>query len=318
MSITKADLLELAIRDLARDYFKETRPKFAPAAPILNPVAGVNGLSYAYQVVDGSGAEVIGAVTTLSNEAGNLTPASIALDSVTFTLDQIDLGVFQISDSTADAFTAQAGGGSATDEFVASLMSRAYVRHSQTARAACFAQLDAEVLDVNDESFKEDMDDLILKKLLETGVRPNTIVLDPKSVKALSKRNFVRDFGAIALTATAQVRTGWANEDSVRAYLAGAHGLDLVVDDSGYRTSSVAPRQFIWEGAGVLCHVGGKFATMNTMVQYSGEIAKLEVRRNAGIQRIGFSVAAEGIWLVHARNPETGCIFSTTGSSLSA
>lgn len=315
MAINKTQLLEIAIRELSRDYFKAKTPFAAGACPVLNPVGGA-GLTFDYQIVDGSGARTVGLPTFLTSETADLTDANIGLDTVSFALDQIDLGVFRISDSTADAFTAQAGGKDAVAEFMESLMSRAYVTHSLTARISGEAQLDAEILDTKSEDFKAELDDLLLRVLLRTGVRPNTILLDPQSVRDLSLRDFVRDFPAVAIYSGDKARTGYANVENVRAYFAAAHGLNLVVDENAWQPSPSDDRKFVWEGSGLLTFVGGAQDTLNTFVQTGSEIARYEVRRNSGRQRIGYSVAAEGIWKVHARNPETGAIFSTTGSSL--
>jgi hypothetical protein len=319
MSITVTQLIELRLREWSRDYFKLNAPAAAGAVPVLSPVGEGRGRTFEYQIVNVSGAQLIGAPVNLTNETANLTPASLSLDTESFTLDNIDLGVFQISDSTADAFTTQAGGPSAVDEFVQSLMSRAYATHSLRTKQAAIAQLPFESLDVGDESFKAALDAVLLRVELVSGVRPNTILLGREAVTELSQRNFVRDFPAIAITTTTEARTGYANEESVRNYLQVAHGLRLVVDATAWKPTALDPREFIWKDAGVLTYVGGdglgRQATMNTMVQYNSEIAKYEVRRNSGIQRIGFSVAAEGIFTVHARNPESGVCFSVDGSS---
>jgi hypothetical protein len=315
MSVNVAQLIEMRLREWSRDYFKLTAPAAAGIAPVLNPAGEGRGRTFEYQVVAGDGAILVGSPANLTTETANLTPLTVSLDTESITLDAIDIGVYQISDSTADAFTTQAGGPSAVDDFMQRLMTRVYATHSLRTRQESIAQLPFESLDVREESFKADLDAVLIRVELASGVRPDTILLGREEVVELSQRNFVRDFPAISLISTGQARTGYANEDSVRNYLKVAHGLDLVVDATSWKSDPSAPKEFIWSGAGVLVNKAQGQPTLSTCVQYNGEIAKFEVRRNSGIQRIGWSAACESIFKVHSRNPETGTVFTTLGGS---
>jgi hypothetical protein len=324
MALTKADIIELRLRELLRDYFQLNRPAAEAACPVLLPVADSRGLNFEYQYVDASGAELVGDPAVLTTETQLLTDASIGLDKQSFSLDQYDLGVFRISDSTADAFTtavdvnAEVGARvDAAGEFSRSILSRAYALHSRRLKVEAEAQLAGEVLNFTDSTFPSDLADVLNDILKASGKRPNTIVLGPDDLTVLAAQDFIRDFAAISITSTDKARTGYANESDVAAYFAGKHQLRLVTDATAWRPTSVAAREFIWQQRGALVYVDGLASTLRTAVQYSGEIAKVEVRRNSDRSRIGFNVPGEAIFKIHAFNPETGRYISTDGSSLS-
>ena len=319
MAIDKSQMIELRIRELARNYFLQNRPEAAGIAPILQPVRDAQGLTYEYQFVSAPNAGLVGRLDTLTSETANLTTRALGLGSKSVTLDNIDVGVYPISDSTSDAFFAQVGR-NAADVFVELLVSKAYAEHSFSVHDTAAADLDGEVLDVED-GFDSDLKDLMVEILRDCGQRPNTIIMGPADVATLSKQDFVRDFPSVSITSGDKARTGWAGENDVRSYFAGAHGLNLIVDNTGYRpTDENDPREFAWQGRAALGFSSDGFAsdTLKTFVQYSGEILRTEVRRNSGVQRIGYSVAAEGVWKVEATAPETGRYLSLDGTSISS
>lgn len=316
MALDKSQFVALRIRELARNYFKLTAPAAAGFAPTIRPQAG-EGLSFTYNFVSGSGARLVGEPAVLTTESQLLTEANIALGSETINLDAFDLGVFTVSDSTADAFGATVDEGGAANEFVEALMSRAYANHSLTTRQRAAAELPQETLPI-DGDYADALDDVIMAVLLGSGYRPNTIIMGPETVVKLSRQDFVRDFPSVSIVAADKARTGWAGENDVRSYFAGKHGLNLVVDETSWQPGVGQPGEFVWaEGTAALGYVGGGFrqSTMQTLIQRNNELVRIEVRRNSGRQRVGFNVPAEGIWKAHAPNPESGRFLTAVAPS---
>lgn len=320
MSLNKTQFLRLRIRELARDYFMRERPAAEPFARLAKPTNEGNGLSFEYNFVQDSAALLVGDPAVMTQETDTYTNVGVTLGTETLTLNNYDIGIMRVSESTADAFTSQVEPSSASDYFVRSLLSRAYVAHSRSVRQAAEAQLATEVI-VIDADYADNLQELIRQVELESR-RPNAILMDPMAVDALAKQDFVRDFPSVAVAINASGdqtsrRSGWANEQMVAAYFLGKHQLQLVVDDSRWKPTIGAPVEFVMGGAQILGYTGAGLGidTLSTAIQYSGEIVKVAVRENSGTDRIGFNVPCEGIWKIHGVNPESGRIILPTATT---